>query len=502
MYKSLVRISIAARLALWIVLTTGSALGAYATWLVAAERDELLAVAEQQMRVLGGSAQVAFENALRDEQGVDVKEFVERVEALDDVTDVVVVDEAGVVLVASAQDAVVSADVVALARLTAQDRRERWRGGDERVAALVLALPLVDEGQTFGALLVIRRLDDIRLDLARTRRGVASVVLAALLLIVGVTVGGTVYFVRRPLTETRLAMREVRYGNLKASVSTARRDEITEIIDEFNALVRALQATRDRLEEEAAARRQLESSLARAEKLVTVAQLAAGLAHEIGTPLHVVAGRARSVLERPGDAAHAERVARIVVEQTERIARIVDQLLRYARLTPPRAELIDVSAPVLAIVELLEGEARRADVTLRFQTSPAPRVRGNGDELQQVALNLVRNARVATPAGGRIDVTVEGVAADARWPAGAVRLTVADTGCGIDKGALERVFEPFFTTRTDGGGTGLGLAVVKTIVSDHRGVIDIASTPGVGTTVTVVLPAADDAPARATPETT
>jgi signal transduction histidine kinase len=308
----------------------------------------------------------------------------------------------------------------------------------------------------------------------------------AILLVGSISVALGTALVRRPLETTTAAMRRVRDGDLEAMVTHQRRDELGTIASEFNELVGALRRARIDLKEEEERRRTLEGNLARADKLMVVGQLAAGLAHEIGTPLHVVAGRARRIVEHPEAPAEVLRLGKIVVEQTERIARIVDQVVRFSRRTKPERRLIDVREPVQAVLSLLEGEAQRTNVKI-VTAMAAAEISIDGDQLQQVTLNLVRNALAATPMGGTITVCVS------KTPAGEPRgvlLTVADTGVGVAPEDVERMFEPFFTTRHESGGTGLGLAVVRSIVQAHRGTIGVETMVGRGTIITVTFPAA------------
>jgi signal transduction histidine kinase len=137
-------------------------------------------------------------------------------------------------------------------------------------------------------------------------------------------------------------------------------------------------------------------------------------------------------------------------------------------------------------VDLLEGEARRTGVALTSTATEAlPLVRCDADQIQQLVLNLLTNALYATPPGGSISLVLS-LVRDVTPPA--VRCVVRDTGCGMTDEVRERLFEPFFTTRAAQGGTGLGLAVVRAIVNDHRGSIAVQSLAGSGTTVCVNLP--------------
>jgi len=211
--------------------------------------------------------------------------------------------------------------------------------------------------------------------------------------------------------------------------------------------------------------------------MVTIGQLSAGLAHEIGSPLQVLSGRAAALLSRSADP-ETRRQAEILVEQTERITRIVDQLLSLGRRRPAVIAPCDLAKPVKTVLELLDGEIRRRGVTLDFQHDAGDHaIDADEDQMQQIVLNLVRNSLAATPSGGRITVRVDTSLASPGEP-GVVRLIVRDTGPGIPPELAAKLFEPFFTTRASEGGTGLGLAVVRAIVTEHHGTITASSDHG------------------------
>jgi signal transduction histidine kinase len=299
-------------------------------------------------------------------------------------------------------------------------------------------------------------------------------------------------YIKRPLRLLADAMRNVRGGDLETAIAVERQDEMGHVAAEFNAMLGELRSARRRLVEEQERRRQLRRDLQDVEKLATIGQLAAGLAHEIGSPLQVLQGRAhglQSVAERPEE---VRRIAGILVSQTERITRIIERLLAVARRQPRNIAPLNLAEPVGLVVDLLEFEARRRDVSLTLNVAPGLRtVVADADAIQQVVLNLVRNALQATPARGRVEVALAAASlrapgADGEGPA--VRLSVSDTGAGVPPDVRERLFEPFFTTRAESGGTGLGLAVVRAIVEAHRGTITVRSEPGTGATFEVVLP--------------
>ena len=232
----------------------------------------------------------------------------------------------------------------------------------------------------------------------------------------------------------------------------------------------------------------LEQQLIRSEKLATVGVLAAGIAHEIGTPLGVARGRAEYMMGKlEADEARAAD-ARQIVDQIDHVTRTIRRLLDFSRMKPSSARLaIDAGGLAAGVVELLGLEAEHRNIALVVDVSPqAPPVSADAEQLEQVLVNLVMNAMDACDDGGR--VTVSASPADVQPPA--VRITVADDGRGIPDEDRGQVFDPFFTTKKRGKGTGLGLAIVAQIARDHGATLALDSTPGKGTQVTLVWPAA------------
>jgi two-component system NtrC family sensor kinase len=260
--------------------------------------------------------------------------------------------------------------------------------------------------------------------------------------------------------------------------------------DEFGALALELNALGDRLAERERMRHD--------DRLRTVGQLASGVAHELGTPLSVVAVRAKLIAS--GEAAGDEAVsnAKAILEQSERMTRLVRQLLDYSRRGGNgTTTTVDLRQAMLQSVEMLEPLARTYGVSVVAAGDEGDlHVHGDAAQLQQVLTNLVLNAIQAMPTGGTVEVRCgrdrgRGArAADQCW----VRVT--DEGPGVPPNDLEHVFEPFFTTKAVGEGTGLGLAVVQAIVEEHGGSIAVENQPTHGAVFTVYLPPIAAAAAR------
>jgi two-component system sensor kinase FixL len=218
-----------------------------------------------------------------------------------------------------------------------------------------------------------------------------------------------------------------------------------------------------------------------AEHLASIGTLTAGLAHEVGGPMNVILGYARMIESSTSEETVRER-ARIIREQVSRISKIIETLLSFARPQPVLKSPVQLKNALEEVLAFLSEELRNRGVAVERNIEPVPAIRGDGAKLQQLFLNLFLNAADAMPEGGRLRVSLE--ARDAHE----VEVRVADTGTGIPPEALAKIFEPFFTSKPRGKGSGLGLAVAKGIVSDHDGRIAVASEPGKGTEFLVSFP--------------
>jgi signal transduction histidine kinase len=229
--------------------------------------------------------------------------------------------------------------------------------------------------------------------------------------------------------------------------------------------------------------RLLERRLARAEKLGTIGTLAAGVAHEVGTPLGIISGRAEQALARATDEASKKSLGSILT-QVDKVSTTIRQLLDFARVRPVEAGAVAAAAILEVPRALLEHRFRQAKVRLSIDAPTAlPPILGDAGQLEQVFVNLLINAVDACSEGGTVSAGV-------RERGERLRFEIRDNGCGIAPENLPHVVDPFFTTKKRGQGTGLGLSIAADIVKNHGGTLDIESEPGKGTVVAVELPIA------------
>lgn len=296
-----------------------------------------------------------------------------------------------------------------------------------------------------------------------------------------------VLFIGRPVSLLAAKARRVGTGDLAGPLQLRQRDELGELATEINLMC-------DRLSDERLAREQATDQLRHADRLTTVGKLASGIAHELGTPLNVVSGRARLIRDGEVEGSDAIDSARIVAEQADRMTAMIRQLLDFARPRALQKTPVNVTTLAARVAELVATIAKTARVTIAVPPHDETlRVEADDGQLNQVLINLVVNAIHAMPTGGQVTITAARVAHsappyvesnDKEWLA----LSIADPGIGMDDATRKRIFEPFFTTKEVGDGTGLGLSVTWGIVREHGGWIDVESAPGRGATFTVYLP--------------
>ncbi|HEX4382594.1 MAG TPA: HAMP domain-containing sensor histidine kinase [Myxococcales bacterium] len=284
-----------------------------------------------------------------------------------------------------------------------------------------------------------------------------------------------VRLVGRPIEQLARMAKQVGAGSLDARVHLHTRTELDTLGEAMNTMAASLdRQTRERDQALEQARH--------ADRLATVGKLAAGLAHELGTPLNVVKGRARTLQGGDLEGPAAELAAAEIIGESDRMAGLVRQLLDFAGKRGGGRARIDASDVVQHTLALLQPIAAKRGITFLAKLAPAPLFADAG-QLQQVATNLILNAVQASPDGAAVEVSVE---AD-----GEIALRVRDRGAGLSEEVRAHLFEPFFTTRPRGEGTGLGLAVSFGIVSELRGSIDAANAEGGGAVFTVRLPRSD-----------
>lgn len=274
----------------------------------------------------------------------------------------------------------------------------------------------------------------------------------------------------RPLRELREHARQIAGGDYGRRTAIRSRDEIADLAREFDAMAAAIE--------------EREHRLIRSERLATVGRMAAHITHEIRNPLASLGLNVELLADEVGpDNQEAHRLVTSIGKEVDRLSEITETYLRFVRLPKPKPERLELGGIAASVLEFAASELSLARIEVETRLEPnLPEVVADESQLRQALLNLVRNAKEAMEGGGRLRVEV-GRAGD-----GHVRLLLADSGPGIPPENLASIFEPFFSTKTKG--TGLGLALVQQIVSEHGGRIEVDCPPGGGTRFTIVLPVA------------
>lgn len=305
------------------------------------------------------------------------------------------------------------------------------------------------------------------------------------------------WLIARPLSVIIRTIDAFQTGQYVKRIPIVRRDEWGQLAEHFNSmadeieqvLMRNQELTRsleDRVREATRKAVELQKQVNQLQQLTAMGYLTATLAHDLGTPLHSIAGLASLLLEKGNWSPDVARKLELIVQQTQRLNTVIQNVRRATR--PPEAhfETVTVQGLLNETLSLVEPLMRKAGIELQVDFDEIlPGIHADRYRVQTALFNLIQNALEAMPAGGRI--TVSTAAAPDR---GEVSIAVADTGKGIPPELMERICEPFFSTHQEEGMRGLGLAIVQDIVKMHGGRMEIQSAPGEGTKVVLCFPAA------------
>lgn len=337
-----------------------------------------------------------------------------------------------------------------------------------------------------GILQVSLSLNPVWQQLATLKRSaIVATMIALAVIVVGVWLSLT-FFVDQPLQRLVAVMARAEGGDLSARVQTDSSDELGRLARNFDSMISKLETAQQELA------RYHQEQLARADRLATIGEMAAAIAHEIRNPLTGISG-ALSVLSRNFS---TDDPRRDIVRQThlliDRLNKSVEEILHYSRPSQPQMQVAHLDDIINRTVSLLEGEARTARVSIIKEdvdptggVGPLPAVNADPYQLQQVVTNLVLNAIQASTAGGEIRIRTR--ATDNTAGQSCACIEIEDSGKGMSTDEVAKAFHPFFSTKAQG--TGLGLAIAKQIVEQHGGRITLRSSLGTGTCVHVELPA-------------
>lgn len=357
----------------------------------------------------------------------------------------------------------------------------------------------------FGTVSVLLTFDENQSSAVQLRRLMWPLMLLAIISITLMTYFLFRHMVYKPIDSLLLAMSKAEEGDLAVEVAPASPDEIGLLTSRFNRMLgrirqmteqlnleqrrledRVHEATAEiadrtgQLEEANLRLFEMQRQLTQLERLAAAGQLAAQFAHEVGTPLNLISGHVQLLRARARDERVIVRL-NIIAGQIERITNIVRSMLDSTRRPVPQFEPVDINSLLAHILDATQPTLVARNVQLHAEMSERlPPVDADPDQLQQVFINLINNSLDAMPLGGDLSVsTTRG--------AGSAVIVLADSGEGIAKDELDLIFDPMFSTK-HGRGTGLGLTIVKQIISEHDGEVEVESEPGRQTVFRIKLP--------------
>lgn len=367
----------------------------------------------------------------------------------------------------------------------------------------LVAVPLERQRKRYGAVVVAVGMDAL-LRVQQQSRAAAFVFAAVAIVLLALGLDRLARrFVHEPLAGVLKTMARAASGDLAVRAPRLRQDEIGAVAEGLNGLLERMAGFNDTLRSEvaratgelrmanqallASAQRLFEArrDLAQSQRLALAGQMAASVAHQVGTPLNLISGYVQMLqAEQPADSPGAARL-RTIQDQITRVTDIVQSLLDRTRRPAIATSPVAPGEVVERLAELVRPSLVGRGIELAIDVAPdLPSVAVDRTELEQALLNLVTNAIDAMPGGGRLSLA-------ARREDGRVALVVGDSGDGIPPADLARVFDPLFTTKPKGKGTGLGLPILREVVEAHGGTVRLESREGQGTIALVCLPAAD-----------
>ncbi len=478
------------RLVLLLLVPMTLVVAAFAYVLVREQRAQRRAEFDLRVSVTSAAIRLAVENALRSGTLADVERLAhDLVVKQTEIVRIRLLDRGLVSRVdvnLFAGGAGVSPDEPRRVRDTGQPTAVEYKGGDTRFQSVLLPARSAIDGD--GVLEVTFLSGRLEADLLGETYKIAfrgAVLVLLLGLVVWVAFQRLVF---RPVADLMQGIERVAAGEASASVPVRRRDELGQVAAAFNRMAERVREARHQVETETDRSLELMRRLRQTESLAIAGKLCSSIAHEVGTPLNIIAGRAELMLRAlPKDSPLREDL-NVIVTQIDRISRMIRAALDPFRQRQPERAAVAPGSVTEGLRPLLQHFAKSRGVTLSVSIPPgiAP-VYVDSGHLQQVLINLLTNAIEATPSGGRVEVTAAPSANDDRP---GVAVVVRDTGSGISEDVLPRIFDPFFSTKPARDGAGLGLAICRDLVRSNGSDIQVASKLGEGTAFTVWLPEA------------
>jgi signal transduction histidine kinase len=481
------------KLALFLSLIIMIVLSGYGYFHIVTRRDILIRKMKVEVRSIGRTLKVPLEKISLPREMEYVQELIDTVEEYEKTLGVIVYHQGkNLTFRSRSLGEEIEPYLVLIKKSIKEDLSHEEFRVYKKDPVFAYVFPLKDRnGKNIGGVAVLQYTSFMEKDVS----GAEWSILITILILIGGAVGfvlfGTRKWISEPISQLMGGVKNLAKGNFDTQFVLSRKDEISELAQAFNQMAMDLRKAQEQIIKEAETKIEMERTLRQSEKLATIGQLASGLAHEIGTPLNIIGGRAELIKRRLEDKEGTQKNLDIIGQQTERITKIIQQLLGFVRKKNPEQKSMKMGTLLEIILDFLDHQIQKQNVRVVKEISDdLPPVMGDPDQLQQVFLNLILNAIQSMPEGGILRLSTssnliskEGLENGQRQY---VIVSVKDTGLGMEREVVQNIFNPFFTTKDTG--TGLGLMVSQGIVQDHEGWIEVESELGKGSLFKVYLP--------------
>jgi two-component system NtrC family sensor kinase len=481
------------KLTLYLSLTIILVLSGYGYLDILSRRDILIRKMKAEVRSTGRTLEVSLEKISPREEREYVQGLIDAVSESERTLGVIVYDQRGNLTFRSHSLAEGTEPYLDLIRRSIrEDRPEEEFGVYKKVPVFSYTFPLKNRtGKDIGSASILQNISFMEKEIKRAKQSIFITIFVLIGGTVALVLLGTRRWVTKPISKLMEGVENLARGNLDHRIDLKKGDELSELAQAFNQMAVDLKKAQERIIQQAETKLELERGLRQSDKLATIGQLASGLAHEIGTPLNIIYGRTELIQRRMEDKEGIRKNLEIIIGQTERITKILRQLLGFVRKKKSEQTALNINALLETTLDLLDHQIQKQRVrVVKDLRENLPPVIGDPDQLQQAFLNLMLNAIQAMPEGGTLrlsasskKISKEGLEeAQRRY----MEVCVGDTGVGIEREAIQNIFNPFFTTKDTG--TGLGLMVTRGIIQDHEGWIDVESEVRKGSVFKIYLP--------------
>jgi two-component system NtrC family sensor kinase len=481
------------RLTIYLPLIIIIALSGYGYYHIMSRRDILIRKMKIEVRSIGRTLKVSLEKVSLTREMEYVQDLIDAVEEDEKILGIIVYHRGkGLIFHSRSLGDGLDPYLELIKKSIQEDLPQEEFGVYKKVSIFSYVFPLKDKrGKNIGGVSILQHTSFMEEDIKKAKWSI----LIMILLVIGGTVTLILIVTRKwitiPISQLMDGIKRMSKGELSTRIDLKRGDELSELARAFNQMAVDLKEAQDRIIQEGETKLELERSLRQSEKLATIGQLASGLAHEIGTPLNIIGGRTELAQRRLDDKEVVQKNLGTIAQQTERITKIIQQLLDFVRKKKPEQKVLRINPLLGTTLDLLDHQIKKQAVkVVKDLREDLPSAIGDPDQLQQVFLNLILNAIQSMPNGGelRISATCEQISKEGlvNGRREYVVVCIKDTGVGMEREVIQNIFNPFFTTKDTG--TGLGLMVSQGIVQDHEGWINVESEIGKGSVFKVYLP--------------